>query len=631
MTAACIVLIAVVAGVLIWRAHKASALTEKDTIVIADFDNKTGDAVFDGTLKTALAIQLEQSPFLNVLSDQRVKGTLMLMDRPANARLTPEVAREICLRTNSKALLAGSIARIGEHYLIAVKAVDCQTEDALVGAEADAESRNKVLKALHQVGNQLRGRLGESLASVRKFDQPLEEATTSSLEALQDYSRARRARLTGDADPIPYLKHALELDPNFAEAYARLGPEYQDLKQSSLAIENYKQAYELRDRVSQRERFYIEAHYYADVTGQLEKAIPIFMEWSETYPAAWEPHVNLSYHYMRLGQYEKSAEEAKTTIQLVPDSVIAYRHLMEVYNYMNQPGQAIATFKDAQTRKLDDNYLHLSRYYAAFLKGDNAAMQQEMAWATSKPEAEGLLLSAQAETEAYYGRIDKARDYSQRAVESAEHTEAVETAALWRADEALREAEVGNTGRARQRAAQALALAPGRDVEALAALALARAGDTANAQKLADTLGREFPVDTIMQEHSLPTIRASIELDKNDPLAAIEILQAVSPYQLGSASSQTLYPAYVRGQAYLRAGEGKQATAEFQKLLDHRGLVGNFVLGALVYLQLGRAYTLAGDTAKAKTAYEDFFTFWKDADPGIPILIQAKAEYAKLR
>ncbi len=631
LAAAFVALIALIVGGLFWRAHRASALTEKDTIVLADFDNKTGDAVFDGTLKMALAIQLEQSPFLNVLSDQRVNGTLKLMDRPSNERLTLEVAREVCLRTNSRALLTGSIAPVGEHYLIAVKAVDCETEDTLAGAEADAENRNKVLKALNQVGNQLRGRLGESLASVKKFDQPLEEATTSSLEALQDYTRARRARLTGDADPIPYLKHALELDPNFAEAYARLGPEYQDMKQSSLAIENYKKAYELRDRVSQRERFYIEAHYYADATGQLEKAIPIFMEWSQTYPAAWEPHVNLSYHYMQLGLYDKSVEEAKTTIRLVPESVIAYRHLMEAYNYMNQPDQAIATFNDAQAHKLDDNYLHLSRYGAAFLGSDNAAMQQQVTWATGKPGAEDLLLSAQAETEAYYGRIGKARNFSQRAAESAEHAEALETAALWRANEALREAEVGNNGRARQRAAQALALAPGRDVEALAALALARAGDAAGAQKLADKLDREFPVDTIMQGHLLPTIRASIELDKNNPGAAIEILRAANPYEMGSASSQTLYPAYVRGQAYLRAGEGKQAAVEFQKLVNHRGLVGNFVLGALVYLQLGRAYALAGDTAQAKSAYQDFLTLWKNADPDIPILVQAKAEYAELR
>jgi serine/threonine protein kinase/predicted Zn-dependent protease len=624
-------LVAVVATTIYRRAYSAPKLTEKDTVVLANFENKTGDAVFDGTLRMALAIQLEQSPFLNVLSEQRVNGTLKLMGRSANEPLTSEVAREVCLRTNSKAMLQGSIAPVGEHYLIAVKAVNCGTGDTLTSAEADAENRNKVLKALNQVGNQLRGMLGESLASMKKFDQPLEEATTSSVEALQDYTRARRARLTGDTDPIPYLKHALELDPNFAEAYARLGPVYEDMKQSSLAIENYNKAYELRNKVSQRERFYIEAHYYADATGQLEKAIPIFKEWIQTYPGAWEPHVNLSYHYIQLGQYEMAAEEARTTIRLVPDSVIAYRHLVEACDYMDQPDKATAALNEVFIPKLDDNYLHLGRYETAFLEGDNAAMQQEIAWATGKPGAEDLLLSAQSETEAYYGRFEKARDFSRRVAEAAEHADAPETAGLWRADEALREAEIGNLGRARQLAGQALSLSAGRDVEVLAALALARAGNAAAAQNLVDKLDSEFPVDTIMQGHSLPTIRASIELDRNNPLLAIKILQVASSYEMGAASSRTLYPPYLRGQAYLKAGQGKHATAEFQKLLDHRGLVGNFVLGALVHLQSGRAYAMQDNTAKAKAAYQDFLALWKDADPDIPIYKQAKAEYAKLK
>jgi eukaryotic-like serine/threonine-protein kinase len=625
------VLVALVVGGLYWHAHKATALTEKDTIVLADFTNTTGDAVFDDTLKMALAIQLEQSPFLNVLSDQRVNGTLKLMNRPANERLTPEVAREVCLRTNSKALLAGSIAPVGEHYLIAVKAVNCQTDDALASSEADAENRNKVLKALNQVGNQLRGMLGESLASRKKFDQPLEEATTSSLEALQDYTRARRARMTGKADPIPYLNRALELDPNFAEAYALLGVAYGDRKQFTLAIQNYKKAYELRDRVSERERFYIEAHYYADATGQLDKAIPIFTEWIRTYPGAWEPHVNLSYHYMQLGQYEKSAEEARETIRLAPDTVIAYRHLVEAFNYIDRPDKAIAAFDDAQKRKLDDPYMHLSRYYLAFLEGDDAVMQREIAWAMGKPGAEDLLLSAQSDTEAYYGRLDKAREFSQRAAEAARHAEAPETAGVWRANEALREAEIGNAGLAQQMVAEGLALSTGKDMQAVVALTLARAGDAAEAQKAVGKLDREFPLDTMMQGYKLPTIRAAIELGKNNARQVIEILQVVTPYQLGSAPFGNLYPAYVRGQAYLKDGQGKQAAAEFQKLLDHRGLVGNFVTAALAHLQLGRAQAMMGDKDAARKSYQDFLTLWHDADPDVPIYQQAKAEYAKLR
>jgi DNA-binding winged helix-turn-helix (wHTH) protein/tetratricopeptide (TPR) repeat protein len=630
MVAACFVLVALLAAGLYWRAHTASPLTEKDPVVLADFENKTGDPVFDGTLRMALAIQLEQSPFLNVLSEQRVNGTLKLMGRPANERLTSQLAREICLRTNSKAMLEGSIAAVGEHYLIAVRAVNCRTGDTLASTEAEAENRNHVLAATGAVASQLRKQLGESLASMKKFDQPLEEATTSSLEALQAYTRARRARLTGEADPIPLLNRALELDPNFAEAYARLGPAYEDRKQTSLAIQNYKKAYELRNRVSQRERFYIEAHYYADATGQLDKAIPIFAEWSQTYPAAWEPHVNLSYHYAQLGQYEKSAAEARETIRLVPDTVIAYRHLVEACNYMNRPNEAKAAFDEAQARKLDDPYLHLSRYYTAFLERDSVVMRQQLEWAMGTPEAEDMLLSAQSDTEAYYGRFDNARRFSQRAAEAARRTEAPETAGYWIATEALREAEIGNANEARELAKEALSLGQGREVETVAALALATAGDAAEAQRVADRLDRESPMDTLIQGHSLPTIRALVELDRNDPSAAIEALQLTSPYETGWAFSRTLYPPYVRGLAYLKAGQPRMATAEFRKLLDSPGLVGNSVLVALVRLQLGRAYAMMGDKEAARKSYQDFLTLWKDADPDTPIYTQAKAAYAKL-
>jgi serine/threonine protein kinase/DNA-binding winged helix-turn-helix (wHTH) protein/Tfp pilus assembly protein PilF len=628
--AAAVLVLALLVGGIYWRSQKATAFTTKDTIVLADFNNTTGDTVWDDTLKQALAIQLEQSPFVNVLSDHKVGQTLQLMNRPRNQPLTAEVAREVCLRNNSKVMLAGSIAPAGVHYLITVKAVDCHTGDTLASAEQEAENSDKVIKALQQTATALRSKLGESLASVQKFNQPLEEATTPSLEALQAFSRARRAQMTGDADPIPYLKRALELDPNFAAAYVLLGVEYESRGQAPLAFANYQKAYELRDRVSQRERFYIEAHYYDGVTGQLEKAIETYTDWSQSYPGDYRPHNNLGILYSQLGQYEKSAEEAWATIRLNPDNAPAYTNLVLDYNALNLLGKAKAAFDEAQTHKLDNPFLLLYRYYTAFLQGDDAVMQEQAAGAVGKPVAESLLLAAQANSDAYHGRFLNARELSQRAEESAKHGDAMEMAAEWKANEALREAETGNGERARRLVAEALALAPGRDVDAVAALVLARTGDAAQAQRLVTQLDHDFPLDTLMQNYTLPTIRAAIELQKNNPARAIELLETALPYELGQASFNYLFPAYVRGLAHLKAGHGPQAAAEFQKMLDHPGITLNFVTAALAHLQLGRAQTLSGDMEAARRSYQDFFALWKDADPDNPILAQAKAEYEKL-
>jgi serine/threonine protein kinase/Tfp pilus assembly protein PilF len=630
LTTAAVVVAALIAAGLYWRARKNTTLTAKDTIVLADFVNTTGDPVLDDSLKQALAIQLEQSPSLTVLSDHKVIETLKLMNRPANERVTRQVAEEVCLRNNSKSLLEGSSAPMGDHYLITLKATNCQTGDTIASADAEAESRNKILKAVTEVADALRRNLGESLASVQNSGIAGEDRTTSSLEALQAFARARKAQTMGGADTIPYLKRAVELDPNFAYAYASLGVNYHNLGQTSLASENFKKAYELRERVSPRERFFIEAVYYRDVTGELDKAIQTYTEWNESFPGDGVLHINLGSIFLEMGQYEKAAVEEREAIRIVPDIAMAYSNLMIAYNGLNRLDQSRATLDQAQTRKLDGPFLREYWYYLGFLQGDQSATQEQLNWAMGKAEMEDRMLSTQSDTEAYYGRFRKARDFSQRAVASATHAGTAENAASWRAIEALREAEIGNASRARQMASDALALSNAQDVRVKAALTFARAGEGVHAGKLATKLNQEFPLDTMMQNYSLPSIQAAIDLEKNNARGAIQILQVATPYDLGSASFGNLYPVYVRGLAYLKLGQGQQAAAEFQKVLDHRGIVGNFVIGALAHLQLGRAQAMMGDKEAARKSYQDFLTLWKDADPDIPILHAAKAEYAKL-
>ncbi len=610
--------------------HRGHALTDKDTIVLADFDNKTGDPVFDDTLKQALAIQLEQSPFLNVLPERKVSDTMGLMGRSSNERINRDVAREICQRTASKAMLTSSIARLGSHYALALQAVACQSGDTLASAQAEADSREHVLYALSGAGNQLRQKLGESLASVGKFDKPLEEATTTSLDALQAFTQGSRVRVeNGDPESLLYFKRAVELDPDFARAYATLGSVYVNLGQASLGIENLSKAYSLRERVSEREKFYISGHYHEDVTGELEKAIPIYEQWTQSYPRDYVPHGNLGATYSNLGQYDKAAAEFREVLRLSPDNVFGYGNLGSDYLALNRLDQAKATLNQAFARKLDEPFLRRQLYALAFLQGDVPGMQQQLTWAMGKPGTEeDSFLSSQSDTEAYFGRLTKAREFSRRAVDSAKHNDAKEAAALWQAVAAVHEAEFGNFAQALQAANAAVALAPGRDVEILASFALARAGEAVRAQAIVDKLNHDFPLNTLVQNYWLPTLRAAIELNRGNAAKAIEVLQVAAPYELGGIGA--MIPVYLRGQALLRAHQGAAAAVEFQKILDHRGIVTNFPLGSLAHLGLARADALAGDSAKAKAAYQDFFTRWKDADPDIPILKEAKAEYAKL-
>ncbi len=631
MTGAAVVIIALAFGGWLYYGRKAQALTEKDTIVLADFTNTTGDSVFDGTLRQGLAVQLEQSPFLTFVSEQRIQQTLRLMDQPPDARLTPEIARDLCQRTQSAAFLDGSIASLGSQYVLGLKAVNCRTGDSLAQEQATADGKERVLKALGEAAAKLREKLGESLVTVQKLDTPIEQASTPSLEALQAYSLGRKT-LVGKGDwaaAVPLFQRAIRLDPNFAMAYASLGVDYSNLGETSLASENTKKAYELRERVSEREKFYIESHYQHYVTGDLEKARQAYELWAQTYPRDLVPPNNLGVIYENLGEYDKALAESLEALRLDPGSGASYANLVAHYLYLNRLQEARATADEAQAKNLDSPPLRFKLYVLAFLKNDPAGMAQQVAWAAGKPGVEDALLGGEADTAAYSGRLAKAREICRRAVTSAERAQDKENAAGNEAAAALREALFGNATEARQRAAAALAFSTGRDVQLYTALALAFAGDAARAQALADDLAKRFPEDTVVQFNYLPTIHAQLALDRNEASKAIETLRAATPYELGQGGG--LYPVYVRGEAYLAAHRGSEAATEFQKIFDQRGVVENEPIGALDHLGLARAYSMEGDSAMARAAYDNFFALWKDADPDIPVLVAAKAEYAKLK
>jgi serine/threonine protein kinase len=631
--AASAVAIAIVVGVFFYP-HRVTALTERDTIVLADFDNKTGDPVFDETLKQGLAADLGQSPFLNILSDRKVAATLRLMNRSPDQPVTGEVARELCQRVGAKAMLAGSISALGSDYVIGLNAVNCVSGDALVTQQVEARGKENVLKVLGNAATDMRAKLGESLASVQKFATPIDEATTSSLEALKAYSVGRRAWMAkGDMAALPYFQRAAELDPNFALAYRSMTIAYTNLGQATRASENAKKAFALRERVSERERYLTDAAYYAYVTYELEKANQVYELWKQSYPRDWVPYNNLGDNYMKLGRWQKALTDTEDGLRLEPNLAIANSNAAWIQLALNRADGARATVEQALARNMDTNFLRLALYQAAFLRGDREAMQQQLTWAAGRAGEEDWLLSAQSDTEAYSGRLTKARELSRQAMDSALHADAKETAALWQVNAALREAEFGNAVPARQMALAALALVAGRDIKSVAALSLARAG-AGEAKTLTDGLNKDSPEDTLMQGYWLPAIRAAIELNLKNATSALEVLRPAATYELGQCEPFQLgmmYPVYLRGQAYLLAHQGKEAASEFQRIIDHNGIVLNFPLGALAHVQIGRAYAMQSDTAKAKAAYQDFLTLWKDADPDVPILKQAKAEYAKLQ
>ena len=623
------VLVAVaIAGAFYFRSgHTTTRLTDKDTIVLSDFDNKTGDSVFDDTLKQGLSVQLEQSPFLALVSDRKVNETLRLMGRPAGDRLTPELTQEVCQRTGSKAMLTGSITGLGSKYVIGLKAVNCNTGDVLAEAQEQAPGKEEVLKALDNAAVSLRGKLGESLRTVEKYATPLAQATTSSLEALQAYSLGQKtARAKGDTAALPFYKRAAELDPNFAMAYVRLAGVYATLNELGRGAENARKAYALREKVSERERFYIEGRYYFTATGELEKAAQTYELWQQTYPRDDLPYLNLGMVYSSLGNWEKTVEEWQAALRLEPSRTASYVNLGNAYMSLNRLDEAEAAFKQAEERKMETESLLVDRYLLAFLKGDASQMAKWVSDAMGKPGAEDQLLAAQADTEGWYGKLKNAHELTRKAMDSAQHNDAIERAASYQAAAALRDVESENRELARAEAKAAIKLAPSARV--IAALALARAGDTVGAEKLAIELDKTFPLDTLVHRYWLPSIRASVALERKDPSRAIELLKVASPIELGDSS---LASVYLRGEAYLMLHDGNRAVVEFQKFIDHRALVANFPRGALARLGLADAYAMQGNTARARAAYQDFLTLWKDADPDIPILKQAQAEYAKLQ
>ena len=633
---------------LYYRSRRSKPLTEKDTVVLADFANRTGDAVFDDALKTALSVALKQSPFLNVLSENKVATTLQLMARPANTALTPEVARELCPRAGSKAYITGSIASLGSEYVLELKAVNCQNADLLTQEQVTAAAKEKVLDALGQAAAKLRGELGESLATVQKFDVPLEQATTSSLEALKAYSLGERAyHEKGSAAALPYFQRAVQLDPKFAMGYWGVGTIYDSLSESGRASEYYNKAFQLREHASEREKLAIAGDYYLNVIGELDKAAQAYQEQIESYPRDRGGYGGLGNVYLAQGQYEKALDAYRQCLRVASDNVGVYEDTVFTLLALQRFDQARQVIDEAQARQLDDSLLHSALYALAFLGADSPAMAKQQKWFAAQPEYENHLLSLTSDTEAYTGHLGVARELTKRAVDSAIRADSKENAALSQQIAALREAAFGNAAEAQQLAAAGLKLTPTSQVVGVeAALAFAMAGDSKRADSLTKDLNKRLPLNTQMQPLWLPAIEAQLALNEKSPPTALQKLQAVVPPSefglIGFLNNiSCLYPTYVRGEAYLAGGQGSAAAAEFQKILDHSGIVWNCWTGALAHLGVARANALQARTSqgadadaarvRAQAAYKDFLTLWKDADPDIPILKEAKAEYAKLQ
>lgn len=640
-----------------WYRHQQPRLTEPQTILLADFVNTTGEPVFDHTLKQALQVQLEQSPFLDILSQDKVRKELRLMTRPANTPLTQEVAREVCLRAGGKAMLEGSIAPLGSHYVIGLDAVNCLNGDRLDTEQTEAPSRETVLHAVDEAAIKVRHKLGESLASIQKYATPIAQTTTSSLEALQAYSVGLHTRTTaGDAASVPFFKRAAELDPHFAMAYAMLGTAYTDLGETRNATAALTTAHELRERTSiEPEQLYIDFLYYMQVTGECEKAIPVLLQWEHAHPRQMQPHANLAYVYANLGMHQKALEELQAAFRLNSDPGPIYRSLALAYLYVNDFAQARNVMQRAEARQVPGWSADIL-YALAFLRGDASDMERQLKAAMGQPDSEASLLSLQAETEAHYGRLTKAREFTKKASALARSSGDPEAASSFQVGEAIDEAAFGYPAYARHRIGAALAQHPSRTVQTLAALAFALAGDPRSATRIALELHRQFPLDTLLNNYWLPTIRAASELDRGNPSRAIELLQTTTAYDLATPESiaQRLYPVYVRGLAMLAAGQGQQAAGEFQKILDHPGILLNLPLSSLARLGLARSLALeanlparftnrqalrgAGNAAvdadklhSARLAYESLFAVWKDADRDLPILQQARKEYETIR
>jgi serine/threonine protein kinase/tetratricopeptide (TPR) repeat protein len=614
--------------------HASSRLTDTDTIVLADFANTTGDSVFDGSLKQGLSIALSQSPFLNVVSERKVRTTLKLMTQPPNAPLTNELAQEVCQRTGSKAYVASTIASLGSEYVIGLRAENCQNGEILAQEQVTARNKEEVISALGTAASRLRSALGESISSVQKLDVPLREATTSSLDALKEYTVGGQAESEkGTNAGIQHYQRAIEIDPLFARAYSSLSAKYFDAGESALAAKAAAKAYELRGHGTELEQVQIESSYYAFTTGDLEKAAVAYQRYVEIRPRSPSPHSSLAYVYAQMGQKEKSLTEALEALRLAPNAV-QYTNVVSAYLALTRLKDAKAALAEAWAQKMDLPLNHNNSYLVAFLEGDRTTMDREVTWAMGNPEVEAILLYSEACTQSYFGELKKSRQILNRASRSALSADLKETAASYRADGAIHEALYGNGGEA-ERVLRTLPISSsGQDLQAAAGMAYAFAGDRVRSQSLADLLAKQYPENTLVQFNYLPVIRGQIALNGNHPVEAIKILEDALRYELGQPAqviSLNGYPVFVRGEAYLASHDGAAAAAEFQKILDNRGMSLNEPIAVLAHLGLARAAVLRGDLESARTYYQNFFGLWKDADPDIPILKRATAEYAELQ
>lgn len=616
-----------VAGFL-YFAHRAPALSERDTVLLADFVNTTGEPVFDGTLKQALAVQLGQSPFLNIFADERVSETLKFMGKPANERITRDIAKEICGRQGIKAMILGSIAPLGSHYVIMLDAVNAQSGDSIGREQIEAESKEQVLKSLGKAASQLREKLGESLSSIKKFDASIEQATTSSLEALGAFAQGNEQRANGHGlEAIPLYKRAIELDPNFALAYARLAVLYDNFFQTELAAQYSQKAFDLKDRVSERERFYISEKYTSYVTGDREEAVRVLKAWAQSYPNDYIPHNNLSVNYSIMGQQEDALRESQEAVRLSPNNVTTLGNLVESFIKLNRFDEARQTLEQARLRNPDGGSYHYYSYLLAFVRGDQETMKRDLDWWANRPKSvEGL--DAQGNGAAFAGEWKKSLEFIGKSTEFHLAQDEKENAAQNEATVAATESVLGRCTQASTAATRSMALSRGRISVSVAVMALAICNDP-RAPMLAEELQKHFPKDSANVLVMLPMIRAALETNRGNAAQAIELLRPANRFAFGNIAGFWL--TYVFGQAYLKQQSGKEAAVEFQRILDHRGTDLMSPLYPLAHLGLARAAALSGDTTQARKSYQDFLALWKDADADLPVLQQAKSEYEKLK
>ena len=617
------------------RPARTDAFTDKDSVLIADFVNTTGDDVFDGTLRQAMAVQLGQSPFLNIFSEERVRETLRYMGRPPDERVTQDLAREIAQRQGVKALLAGSISNLGRHYVINLEAVNAATGETILREQVEAESREKVLGRLGEAAAKFREKLGESVGSIEKFAAPIEQATTPSLEAFKAYDLGRKRQFSGQYfEAIPLYRRAVELDPNFAIAYAALAISYGIAGEDDLAAQFSQRAFALRDRVTEREKFYISARYYMDVLGDADKAIEMQELWKQTYPRDFVPRTNLSARYAAIGQHERALEEAREGLRLNPDAGVAYAAVAFSSICLGRYPDARAALEQAGSRKLEPPYSRYMLYGIAFLEGDAATMQQQVDRVAGTPTEAGML-AMQSVAAAYAGQLRRARKLTETAIDLAMNRGLKEGAGLYSAGDALWEAAYGNCREAQRTTTRALSLSRGRTALRWSALALAMCGESGPAQRLSGEMSRRFPQDSFMSASWLPMTHAALEIHGGHPARAVETLERAGRVELGTDA--LLWPAYLRGLAYLAQGAGNEARSEFQKILDHKGVLApkdlnpvGLTLYPLAWLGRARAGTLNGDVDDSRRAYEELLASWKDADSEIPVLRAARREYRQL-